>query len=666
MKSKKIIIIGFIVAIITFFGFSILLGINGPGRFNIGNENPNLEESNLIIIAHAQEPQANYPIHSGFPIQYDRWTERSSATIADINNDGKMEVLLPTHDGTIYAWNSSGKLLAGFPIYNPGYQMRGHLTLGDLNHDGNLEIAASLDLAYKGGVPRVGIWNPNGTPYAGWPKTTACTSSSINCNITSIVMSDVDNDSHLEIIASTNNRDLTSADPSRVVPNLYVWESSGTLMDGWPNEDDHNTGITGQIAVGDLNGDTYPDIVTGRDYNRLFAFNRSGTSLNSYWPHYVFYPGDEIVWTKDQIEFPRSAPVLADLNLDGKLEYIIPGHRREANSAKYTHPELLVYDANATRFSGWEDPAQGSSMSWVSNTTRMIEAPAIADLTGDGKPEIIQATQDGYIRAFTAEKNMLWEYNYNQGRQIHATEVVVGDIDGDGRNEIIFGTYWLDLVSKGQVGVIVLDDNGGLNSSLMLNSVGISSTPALGDLDGDDLIEIVAATYDGLLYAWDTPGSALPERLPWPLARHDLQRTGLFQAPPPSFTQSSKTASPSNAKIGDLVTYTIRLIRTGAKLEEAVILTDIIPSGLEYVPGSFKATAGIADDIKAPTLTWTGAGKLFDQNQVTITYQAKAVTSKPMGIKNTAKLQVSTVLEIQLSSTIIVNGKNCYLPMIVR
>ena len=136
----------------------------------------------------------------------------------------------------------------------------------------------------------------------------------------------------------------------------------------------------------------------------------------------------------------------------------------------------------------------------------------------------------GHIRL---TKQVLWAYNYAQGKKIHTSETVIGDVDGDGWNEVVFGTFDINYGNVGPVGVYILDHNGSPKpgTPLWVAAPGISSSPALGDLDGDGLIEIAAATYSGWMYVWDAPGQALPGRLPWPMARHDLQRTGRYVDP---------------------------------------------------------------------------------------------------------------------------------------
>ena len=52
---------------------------------------------------------------------------------------------------------------------------------------------------------------------------------------------------------------------------------------------------------------------------------------------------------------------------------------------------------------------------------------------------------------------------------------------------------------------------------------------AIGDVDGDGLNEVVALTREGNLYVWDTTAPAGPQQ--WPKKRHDLRNTGNYNEP---------------------------------------------------------------------------------------------------------------------------------------
>jgi hypothetical protein len=472
----------------------------------------------------------SYPIHPGYPLYVGQWIEKTPVTIADVNGDGNNEMLLPTYSGRVYAWNASGSLLPGFPLITGG-RIQGRLALGDLNHDGKLEIAAGVESASSGVGVQVYIWRVDGSLLPGWPQNTACDLPNLYCIMNAIVLADLDGDSNLEIIASTNNGRGDYPDPNQSFPALYTWRSNGQLMPGsWPVVDEYDVRIGGAQAVGDLTGDGYAEVVLGRDYNRLFAYNIGGNSLPG-WPHYTWWPYDDNDWNDDQIEFARSAVTLADLNGDGTLEYIVNGLRRYALNLTYYNTDLLVYTPQGTRWVNWETPASGAGL--LSQTTwRMLEAPAIGDINKDGRPDIVVSTQDGWVRAYTPEKQLLWEFNYAQGQILYTTETVIGDVNGDGWNEVLFGTFDVDFGSPGPFGIWILDHNGVPlpdSDPLIVNSnLGVSGAPSIGDLDGDGNIEIGAVTYDSWLYVWDAPGQALPDRLPWPMARHDLQRSGTY------------------------------------------------------------------------------------------------------------------------------------------
>jgi len=53
-----------------------------------------------------------------------------------------------------------------------------------------------------------------------------------------------------------------------------------------------------------------------------------------------------------------------------------------------------------------------------------------------------------------------------------------------------------------------------------------------------------------------------------------------------------KTASPSDPKPGDVVTYSIRGNNTGTSTAYGIVFSDVVPSGMTYVPGSIRIFAG--------------------------------------------------------------------------
>src|SRR4029077_2044100 len=52
---------------------------------------------------------------------------------------------------------------------------------------------------------------------------------------------------------------------------------------------------------------------------------------------------------------------------------------------------------------------------------------------------------------------------------------------------------------------------------------------AIGDVDGDGLNEVVVLTREGNLWVWDTTATAGPQQ--WPKKRHDLRNTGNYDEP---------------------------------------------------------------------------------------------------------------------------------------
>ncbi len=117
---------------------------------------------------------------------------------------------------------------------------------------------------------------------------------------------------------------------------------------------------------------------------------------------------------------------------------------------------------------------------------------------------------------------------------------------------------------------------------------------------------------------------------------------------------STQIASPASVKTGQIVTYTIAILNQGDPLVETARLTDVLPSGLIYIPRTLKATRGVIDDSRAPLLRWSGI--LSTTRNVTITYVAAVAETKVRTIANTATLDGGSAGKFSLNATVFVNS----------
>ncbi|HEX5096521.1 MAG TPA: VCBS repeat-containing protein, partial [Acidimicrobiia bacterium] len=138
-------------------------------------------------------------------------------------------------------------------------------------------------------------------------------------------------------------------------------------------------------------------------------------------------------------------------------------------------------------------------------------SPTIADVTGDGVPEIIHGAQDGWVRVLNAATgdNIPGWPQPEVIRPGYITPVdgspSVGDLDNDGAPEIVVpgGSTW----RKAPGGVVVFRRDGSVKCSFETagwsgnNDQGVYSTPALGDVDGDGFRDIVFGGWDLRVHA---------------------------------------------------------------------------------------------------------------------------------------------------------------------
>jgi len=477
-------------------------------------------------------------MHTGWPVPMGRNTP-SSVVVADLYPDPGLDIIAGSD--VLYLWHAD----ATYPIdadqsarTSGDFTTRGSYyaagpSVGDLNHDGTMEIVAPSWDSLK-----VYVFEPDGTIPPGWPANIgqSCFSSA--------ALGDLDNSGNLEMVMGSNGS------------SVYALRPNGTeWMDGDNNPATFGVFKTlgqpynyGTPALGDLDRDGFLDIVYGSFDGNLYAWHADGTSL----PGFPFYLGGAIT----------CSPALGDIDNNGYLEIVCV-------SAK---DSLWVIQADGKRYPGW--PKR-----FIASGSTRQPSPALADMDGDGYLDIVAASTDGTIKVFDRFGNILpgWSnvrYSlYTSGAS--ESSPVVADINGDGIPDVVMG---------GEDSRIHLFSGTGaeLAGSPIQLSGEVRGTPTLCDCDGDGQAEIVLAGWDKNLYVWDYPGQFSPGHIPpWPTFHHDERRTGLKSATVLVGVQPSAPAAPARpvelarprpnpATASTRFSYTVSAQNAGADLDFAI------------------------------------------------------------------------------------------------
>jgi hypothetical protein len=389
-----------------------------------------------------------------------------SVALGDVDADGDLDIVAgnKNQQNVVYLNNGTGHFTQSRSFGTPAESTLS-VAVGDVSGDGNLDIVA-------GNNGQNAAYLNDGAGYFSSKHSFG----SVYTPTLSVALGNMDSDpeGHIDIVVG--NAELLGGEKNTIFFNDGTGSFPAVDARSFGLED----GFTQSLVVGDVNGDTHLDIVTGNDGGQNAVYLNDGAGV--FGPPLNFGSGGD----------KTLSVALGDMDGDGDLD-IVAGDDGGPNA---------VY-----RNDGSGNFGAATSVGSGGFKTRSV---ALGDVDGDGDLDVVTGNGGALNRQNVIYlNNGAGSFPINDTRDFGTgsdttSSVAVGDVDGDGDLDIITGD------GDGQDAVFLNNgagrfylysgsdplDCGSLPSQIRCFGNGYDKTTSLavGDVNGDGHLDIVAVS----------------------------------------------------------------------------------------------------------------------------------------------------------------------------
>ena len=382
-------------------------------------------------------------------------TNLQPLAFADVNGDGNLDLIGVTlgsdHTQTLNISLGNGTATFQLPAsYQVGMQFESvfAVTVGDLNGDGKPDLIALI-----GGLGgnRVAVLPGNGDG-SFQPQNTLFP----NLQVGAVTTADLNGDEHVDLVLLGEQGGSNTS-----VAYVALGVGDGTFATPVP----YAVGDATSVAVGDVNGDGIPDIVTGG--TTILLGDGKGTFSRRHDLH---------------VEVQRNI-ILTDFDGDGIVDIVLAS----GNSAIMTGDAVSVIRGLGK--GAFAAPPISQIPYYPAGNTVLTDL-ATADADRDGIPDLVSVDNFGHVSVLKGAGDgtfsAVFSYNYVPGVP---TQALFADFNHDGNPDLAVVGSGYTPTSIGEVDILLGKGNGTFASPTRITTALGAAAIATGDFNADGKLD---------------------------------------------------------------------------------------------------------------------------------------------------------------------------------